>query len=206
MAVIPEPTTPSSRLVQRALTPLLIVVAIFLVLLEATVWRWLTALGQAMARLSFFAALERLIQRLSPTAVVALFVLPFIPIIPLVKLAELWLIDHHHFVWAAIVIVAAKVVGAAFSTRIFATARPKLLQVPWFARAYGGATRLLALGHETLERLPGWAAAQRYAHRLHVAARDAVIVAGEFVREHIVARSRGRMGRRLAAAVRWVRG
>ena len=206
MAVTPGPTTPSSRLAERALTPLLIAAAIFLVLLEATVWRWLTALGQAMARLSFFAALELLIERLSPTAVVALFVLPFIPIIPLLKLAELWLIGHHHFVWAAIVIVGAKVAGAAFSTRIFAIARPKMLQVRWFGRAYGGATRLLALGHETLERLPGWAAAQRCAHRLHVAARDAVVVAGESVREHIFARSQGRMGRRLAAAVRWVRG
>jgi hypothetical protein len=161
---------PAPSLAQRLLTPLLVVVALVVVLLETTVWRWLTALGRVLGRLAFFAWLERLVGRLSPNAVVAVFVLPFIPIIPLLKFSEFWLIRHHHFVWAAIVIVGTKVVGAAFSTRVFAIARPKMLQVAWFARLYGGVTRLLDIGHRALEALPGWAIARRLGHRAHVAA------------------------------------
>jgi len=54
--------------------------------------------------------------------VVAIVVAPFVAIIPLLKLGEFWLIAHHHYVWAAVVIVGSKVVGAALATRIFTMA------------------------------------------------------------------------------------
>lgn len=205
MATHPEPANQTRRRVQRALTPLLAVVAIIVVLLEATVWRWLTALGQVLARLAIFAALERLVERLSPGAVVAVFVVPFIPIIPLLKLGELWLIQHHHFVWAAIVIAGTKVVGAAFSTRVFAIARPKMLQIHWFARLYTGTVWLLDLGHQALERLPGWAATRTIARRLLQVARSAVTAAGSFLLAKLSAGGAGTPGRRLAAAIRKMR-
>ena len=162
-----------------------------------------------MARLSFFAALERLIERPSPTAVVALFVLPFIPIIPLLKLAELWLASATTIsVWAAIVIVAAKVAGAAFSTRIFAIARPKLLQVLWFARAYGGA---IALACPSGMRPSNACLGGRRRSGLRIAsmlqhAMLSLLRAGSARSTSGFARSQGRMGRRLAAAVRCARG
>src|SRR3954451_5358301 len=128
MPTHPGPVTPVWRLVRRAANPLLIAVAIVVVVLEATVWRWLTALGRLLGLLAVFAMLERLVERLSPGAVVAVFALPFVPIIPLLKLGELWLIRHHHFFWAAMVVAGAKILGAAFSTRVYAIARPKMLQ------------------------------------------------------------------------------
>ncbi|CAH2601334.1 conserved membrane protein of unknown function [Rhodovastum atsumiense] len=194
--------SPSGHLLRRALSPLLVAVAVVIVLLEATVWRWLTALGRVLGRFAVFTALERLVARLSPGAVVAVFVLPFIPIVPLLKFGELWLIRHHHFVWAAIVIIGAKVVGAAFSTRVFAIARPKMLQVRWFARCDATVAQLLDLGHQALERLPGWRAAREYGHRLHLRARGAVLAAWRRLRQRTTRAGAGGLGRRLAAALR----
>ncbi len=157
---------------RRALAPLLFLLAAVLLLLEATVWRWLSALGALLARLPVFAALERLVQRLSPNAVVVVFVLPFVPIIPLLKLGELWLIQQHHYVAAAAVIVGAKVLGAAFSTRVFAIAKPKLLQVRWFARLHGWVVGLIEAGHRLLAGIPAWVRLRAALHRLRQAVRD----------------------------------
>src|SRR3954468_21737560 len=126
------------------------------VLLESTLWRWLTWFGHLLSRLPVFATLERLVERLSPGAVAAVFVLPFVPLVPLLKLLELWLIGHRHFIWAAVLIILGKVVGVAFSTRVFAIAKPKLMQLGWFAWSYRHLTALLALGHDLLEAWPAW--------------------------------------------------
>ncbi len=144
----------------------IILLALVAVLLETTVWRWLTALGRVLSRLPVFAVLERLVARLSPRMVVVVFVLPFLAIIPLLKLGELWLFLHGHFVLGVVLLLAAKVVGVAFSARLFAIARPKMLQVPSFAWAYGHAVRLLAYGHAVLEGIPAWVATRAFIHRL----------------------------------------
>lgn len=144
----------------------IILLALVAVLLESTVWRWLSALGRALSRLPVFAVLERLVARLSPRMVVVVFVLPFLATIPLLKLGELWLFLHGHFVLGVALLLAAKVVGVAFSARLFAIARPKMLQVPSFAWAYERAVRLLAYGHAVLEGIPAWLAARAFVHRL----------------------------------------
>jgi hypothetical protein len=172
---------------RRWLRPLALAVALPLALLEVTLWAWLSALGAQLARLPVFAWLERLVARMSPGAVIIVFVLPFIPAIPLLKLGELWLLREGHFIWAAVVIIGAKVVGAAFSTRVFAIAKPKMMQVAWFARAYGVVVGLVEMGHALLESLPVWVAARR-------------AVRGW------MARARGPVTRALAAARRWWRG
>ena len=188
-------TPPAQRWPRRLFTPLLFVLAAVLLLLEATLWRWLNALGALLARLPVFATLERLVQRLSPGAVVAVFVLPFVPIIPLLKLGELWLIREHHYVAAALVIIGAKVLGAAFSTRVFAIAKPKLLQVRWFAWLYGKVTGLLAAAHAALDAIPAWVALRAALGRLKVRVRE--------VWQRL--RQPGRFGRQLRAMQRWLR-
>lgn len=155
-----------SRPGQRLLGPLVTAVAVVVVLLEATLWRWLSALGQRLSRLGVFAALERLVDRLSPTAVIIVFVLPFVPLLPLLKVLEFWLLEHRHFIWAAVVIVGTKVIGAAFSTRVFAIARPKMRQVRWFARADAAVVWLIDLGHRALDGIPVWVAARSYLRRV----------------------------------------
>jgi hypothetical protein len=187
---------------RRLAAPFLFGVALFGVLLEATVWRWLGALGRRLAQMRLFAALERLVERLSPNAVVAIFVLPWVPIVPLLKLGEIWLIRHRHFVWAMVVIVGVKVVGAAFSTRLFAIARPKLMQVRWFARMHGWVVGQLALGHALLEAWPAWVRLRAQARRL----REALRVAGQWLRARLFPPPRGRLRQRLAAAMRRLRG
>jgi hypothetical protein len=179
---------------RRWLRPLALAAALPLVLLEATLWAWLSALGRVLARLPVFAWLERLVARLSPNAVIAVFVLPFVPMIPLLKLSELWLLREGHFIWAAVLILGAKVVGAAFSTRVFAIAKPKMMQVAWFARAYEAVQRLVALGHAALDALPGYRAAREAMHAWMARARL------------WVTRARGPLGRWVAAARRWWRG
>jgi hypothetical protein len=145
----------------QTLTPLLFPLALLLVLVEVTLWRLLAWLGERLGRLSLFAALERVVARLSPGWAVAVFVLPFVPAIPLLKVLEFWLLTHHHYVWAAVLILGGKVVGAAFATRVYAIARPKMVQVRWFARAEAFVQRMLALGHALVERVPGLAATRR---------------------------------------------
>lgn len=151
---------------QRLLAPLVTAVAVVAVLVETTLWRALSALGQRLSRLGVFAAMERLVDRLSPTAVIFVFVLPFVPLLPLLKVLEFWLLEHRHFIWAAVVIVGTKVIGAAFSTRVFAIARPKMRQVAWFARADAAVVWLIDLGHRTLEGIPAWVAARAYLRRV----------------------------------------
>lgn len=187
-----DPPSGRSR-ASRLFMPLIIPLAMLMVLLETTIWAWLTALGRQLARLPIFAALERMVDRLSPGAVIAVFVLPFIPLIPLLKIGELWLLREGHFIWAALVIMGTKVVGAAFSTRVFAIAKPKMMQVAWFARVYVGVMALLAAGHRLLEAIPIWVAARAFARRVVAAARAAMV------------RSRGPLRRGFAAARRWVR-
>jgi hypothetical protein len=193
------------RFARRLLTPLLVVAALAAVLLEATVWRWLSAFGRLLSRLPIFAALERLVEHLSPRAVIAVFVLPFVPILPLLKIGEIWLLTERHYVWAALVMVGAKVFGVAFSTRVFAIARPKMLQVSWFARLDASVIRLLALGHHALEQVPAWVAARAYGHRLIGSVRRRLVEVVQFVRYVTTSGRRRYVGQQWAAAVRWVK-
>lgn len=151
---------------RRLLDAFVTAAAVVVVLGEATLWRWLSALGARLSRLGVFAALERLVDRLSPTAVIIVFVLPFVPLLPLLKFTEFWLLEHRHFIWATVVIVGTKVIGAAFSTRVFAIARPKMRQVRWFARADAGVVWLIDLGHRALDGIPAWVAARAYLRRV----------------------------------------
>jgi len=129
---------------RRRLAPLFTLAAVLAVILDVTLWRWLTMLGRRLSHFAIFTRLERLVDRLSPNWVVTIFVAPFIPLIPILNLGEFWLIAHHHDVWAALMILGTKVLGAAFTTRVFAIARPKMLQLRWFAWAYGWLVWLLA--------------------------------------------------------------
>lgn len=178
------------RLGRRIFAPVVIVLAVLWALLEVTVWRWLSALGRLLARIPLFAWLEHLVERLSPGWVVAVFVIPFVPLLPLLKLAELWLLANKHYVLAAVLIVGTKVIGVAFSTRVFAIAKPKMMQVRWFARAHGGVVWLLELGHRTLEAIPAWNAARDWTRR---------------VKAQLTAGGRGVLRRMWDSALRWAR-
>jgi hypothetical protein len=192
-------------LLRRIASLPVLLLAVVVVLFEATVWRWLTALGDVLSRLAFFAALERLVDRLSPRAVVVVFVLPFLAFIPLLKLGELWLFLHGHLVLGVLLLVAAKVVGVAFSARLFAIARPKMLQVPAFAWGYGHMLRLLDYCHALLERVPAWIAARAFLHRVGAAGHALIGAGWRFLCSGMGGAARSELQRRLAVAVRMIR-
>ena len=205
MTHAPRPGSTARPLLHRLAQGPLVLLAVIVVVLEATVWRWLTALGRVLARLAPFAALERLVARLSPRMVVAVFALPFLAFIPLLKFGEIWLFLHGHVVLGVLLLVGAKVVGVAFSARLFEIARPKMLQVPAFAWAYGHAVRLWAACHALLESLPAWVATREFLHRLSTAGR-ALLAAGWHALRALFGRgARGGIGARLAAARRLLR-
>ena len=179
----------SHRRWARVFSPLLFALALLLVLLEVTVWRLLDWLGTKLERLSLFVALERLVARLSPGWVVAIFVIPFVPAIPLLKVLEFWMLAHHHYVGAVVLILGGKVVGAAFATRVYAIARPKMVQVRWFARADAFVQRMLALGHAMVERIPMLGAIRQAVRQGMRGVRDSV--AARFVRLRRLLRTDG---------------
>jgi hypothetical protein len=156
------------------LAPIVTWAAVLALILDVTLWRWLTMLSRWLSHFAIFTRLERLVDRLSPNWVVTIFVAPFIPLIPIMKLGEFWLIAHHHDVWAALMILGTKVLGAAFATRLFAIARPKMLQLRWFAWAYGWVAWLLDLGHRTLEAMPAWRATREALRQAMQATRAAL--------------------------------
>ncbi len=149
----------------------LLVLAFAIILLEETIWRWARALGTLLARIPLFAAIERLVPRLDAQLVLGLFLIPIALLFP-VKLAALWLIGTGHAFSGLALIIAAKMVGTAFSARLYAIAEPRLLELPLFVRLHGLVTRLLARAHAYLDATPAWQAAKRGVARAKQAVRD----------------------------------
>jgi hypothetical protein len=142
-------------MMRRFLRPLLILLAL-LFLLEA--WLW-THLEPIVAWLVAFIPLKRLkawiaaaIERLSPTATLIVFAVPFVVLFPL-KFLEFWFLAHRHWVGAVLTLLAAKLLGLGITAFIFEAARPKLLQMPWFRVFYDWMLWLLERAHALVDPL-----------------------------------------------------
>jgi len=140
---------------RRLLRPLLILLAL-LFLLEA--WLW-THLEPIVAWVVAAIPLERLkariaaaIGRLSPTATLIVFTVPFVVLFPL-KFLEFWFLAHRHWTGAILTLVAAKLLGLGVTAFIFGAARPKLLQMPWFRSFCEWALWLLERAHALVDPL-----------------------------------------------------
>jgi hypothetical protein len=169
---------PSRAFIRRCVTPPLVILAVLVVLFEATFWHWMIELGAWLARrVPLFAALERLVERWSPQRVCLLFVVPLAMLVPVSLFAD-WLILRGRVLDGVALLIGAKIVGTAFSARLFAVAKPKLMLVPAFACAYGVVTRLIARARAYLDALPAWQIAQRSvasAHRWIAAGRHGLL-------------------------------
>jgi len=140
-----------------------IFVAIFALLLLFEEWGWepLAALVARLAKLPFFAWIERRIRALPPYAALATFFAPALMLVP-VKLAALYLIAHSHGWMGVAVLLAAKVVGTAIVARLFALTQPTLMRLAWFARWY---PRWKAWKDGIMEEVrasPAWVAARQF--------------------------------------------
>jgi len=101
-------------------------------------WGW-RPLARAMGRLSRWAPvarLERRIAGLPPRTALAVFLLPELLLLPIKLAAVLCIARGQLFVGTAI-LLAAKLVSTGVVARIFVLTRPRLLEVAWFADAYG---------------------------------------------------------------------
>ena len=139
----------------RSLFAPLVYLAALLLLLED----WLWDIGmRVLRRLSAWPPLHRLeawICSLGPRAALALFVLPALMLFP-VKLLALWAMTHGHALLGLLVIVLAKLAGAAAVARIFLLTRPVLLTIVWFARLLHWFLALKELWIERLRATAAW--------------------------------------------------
>ncbi len=140
-------------MLRRLLRPVLILLAL-LFLFEAWLWTHLEPIvAWAVARLPLQGLKARIaaaIERLSPAATLIVFTIPFVVLIPL-KFLEFWLLAQRHWLGAILTLIAAKLLGLGITAFVFGAARPKLLQMPWFARFYEWVTWLLARAHALVD-------------------------------------------------------
>lgn len=123
---------------RQLLRPLWILLAL-LFLLEAWLWDHLEPLVARLVNLVPWGAfkdwLKRTIVSLPPWAALFVFVVPFIVLLPL-KFLEVYLLATHQWFAAAVVLIAAKLLGLGVTAFVFDATRDKLLQMAWFARMY----------------------------------------------------------------------
>ena len=112
------------------------VLAALLLLFEEWGWRPLSNLLARLARYPFWAAAERSIAGLPPYGALLALGVPSAILVP-AKLLGVYLLATGHLLTATLVIIAAKMASTALIARIFLLTKPALMQMPWFARAYG---------------------------------------------------------------------
>ena len=143
------------RLLWIGVRRLLGVILALVVLFEQWGWRPLLAALMMITRLAPIAALERLITRLPPYAALVTFAVPAILLVPL-KLFALYLIANGHAVGAALLFIAAKVVGTAVVARLYQLTEAQLMQIAWVRRIRDVVLPQLQALHEAIRTSWAW--------------------------------------------------
>lgn len=110
----------------------LVYLAALLLMLEDWLWDLGARLTRGLAQWPPLRRLESWICALRPAAALAIFVLPALLLMP-VKLLALFAIARGHIVSGVLVVLTAKLLGAAAVARLYLLTRPVLLTIPWFA-------------------------------------------------------------------------
>jgi len=132
-------------------------------LLEAWLWDHLQPIVARFVALvpweRLKARLAALIETLSPTATLIVFIVPVVVLFP-VKLLEFWLLAHKRWLSALVLLALAKLIGLGVTAFIFDVTRDKLLLMPWFRRIYDYVMGLRDWAHELVDpvqqRLKQW--------------------------------------------------
>jgi hypothetical protein len=151
---------------QRWLFAPLVYLAALLLLLEDLLWNLGARLMDRLARWPPLHRLEAWVCRLGPKAALVLFVLPATLLFP-VKLLALWAMANGYPLTGVVVIVLAKLGGAAAVARLYLLTRPVLMTIVWFAALLGW---FLALKERWIERLRAtraWQKIQALRRALH---------------------------------------
>jgi hypothetical protein len=135
---------------RRLFKPLWVLLAVIF-LIEAWLWDHLEpVVERVVARIPFRAFKHWLVEKidaLSPAMTLIVFVVPVILLFPL-KLVGLWLLANEYWVSAVSTMVFAKFLGLGVTAFVFDVTRPKLLQMPWFAKLYAWVLALRAKAAE----------------------------------------------------------
>lgn len=156
-----DPGRSLARLLNRLGSGALALVAMALILLEEWLWDELARAFGVLARLPFWARLERAIAAVPAWAALPLFLVPMTVLFP-VKLLALWLMARHQILLGVAVLVLAKVVGTAVAARLFMLLKPTLLTVRWFAAVYDGFIRWRSWVFERVIVMSWWRAVESW--------------------------------------------
>jgi len=110
-----------------------------LFLLEAWLWDHLRPLVAWAIDLVPWEHLKRrlaeTIDRLPPYAALAVFIVPVVVLLPL-KFLEVYFLATRNWLGAALVLIAAKLLGLGVTAFVFDATRGKLLEMAWFRRMF----------------------------------------------------------------------
>lgn len=155
----------------RLLKTIAVAIAAIVILFEEWLWEPLKRLMAAFSRLPLVRQLAAYISRLPPLAALVLYLVPVIVLLPF-KFAGLWLIGQGHSLLGLATFLGAKLVGTALLAWLFSLTKTALMQIVWFARAYGWVTRISEAAHAWLHRQPIYQATKRLLTRMRTWAKN----------------------------------
>jgi hypothetical protein len=126
-------------MMRRVLQPLWFLLALIF-LIEAWLWDHLEPIVARIVAIiplrAFKAWLGERVARLSPAPTLLVFIAPLIMLLVPLKFAEVWLLTHHYWISAIILMIVSKFIGVGVLAFIFDVTRSKLLQIGWFRAIY----------------------------------------------------------------------
>jgi len=138
---------------KRLLTPPFIILAALLLWFWEWLWEPLEHFMAMIGRWPLLRLFEAWIAGAPRYIALACFIIPGVVLLPF-KLLGLYFIGHGAALLGIGTFLGAKVVGTALVARIFALTKPRLMEIAWFARAYGAVVRFKNYVFDTLHRHP----------------------------------------------------
>jgi hypothetical protein len=126
-------------MMRRALQPLWFLLALIF-LIEAWLWDHLEPVVARVVALiplrAFKAWCAAKVAGLSPYPSLFVFIIPVVLLLVPLKFAEVYLLTHHLWIGAIVLIIASKFIGVGVLAFCFDVTRDKLLQIGWFHKLY----------------------------------------------------------------------
>lgn len=164
---------------KRALELMIVPLAAAIVFFEQTLIKYLNIAMVAVARWPPVARLEAWLVSLPPYAALTAFVAPSILILP-IKLVALWFAAMGRYGLALGSLIVGKMLGTAILARLYRILRPRLMAIPWFAKADTWFFYWRDQAYAFVKSLPAWKRVAALVQQLRI--RIAALVSGLFAR------------------------
>jgi hypothetical protein len=158
------------ELIRRGASFVLAVLLVVYDALDALFGPLVRPLIRALAALRLFRRIAAAIAALPPYGALALLAVPFAVIEPF-KLAALYWMAQGRLAVGLIALAGAHLASILICERIFRAARPTLLRLGWFARAYAFVTALRDRALAWVRATAAWRAGAALATRIRLAFR-----------------------------------